>query len=81
MSGITSGDVIFDAPESFKQSKVSSADGNIVSNGGTHGIYCALHAELEPGGGVIGPDPTMPGWAGRERCGPASASGSARPRI
>ncbi len=49
-------------------------DGNIVSNGDTHGIYCALHAVLEPGGGVIGPDPTMPWWAGRERCGPTSAS-------
>ncbi len=39
---------------------VGSDDEIIVSNGGTHGIYCALHAVLEPGDEVICPDPLWP---------------------
>ena len=39
---------------------VQSDDDIIVSNGGTHGIYCALHAVLEPGDEVICPDPLWP---------------------
>ena len=39
---------------------VESDDDIIVSNGGTHGIYCALHAVLEPGDEVICPDPLWP---------------------
>ena len=39
---------------------VGSDDEVIVSNGGTHGIYVALHAVLEPGDEVICPDPLWP---------------------
>ncbi len=39
---------------------VGSDDEIIVSNGGTHGIYVALHAVLEPGDEVICPDPLWP---------------------
>jgi aspartate aminotransferase len=39
---------------------VHSDDDVIVTNGGTHGIYCALHAVLEPGDEVICPDPLWP---------------------
>lgn len=39
---------------------IGSDDEVIVSNGGTHGIYVALHAVLEPGDEVICPDPLWP---------------------
>ncbi len=39
---------------------VGGDDEIIVTNGGTHGIYCALHAVLEPGDEVICPDPLWP---------------------
>jgi aspartate aminotransferase len=39
---------------------VGSDDEVIVSNGGTHGIYVALHAVLEPGDEVLCPDPLWP---------------------
>ncbi|MEP7116518.1 MAG: pyridoxal phosphate-dependent aminotransferase [Acidobacteriota bacterium] len=39
---------------------VGSDDEIIVCNGGTHGIYAALHAVLEPGDEVICPDPLWP---------------------
>ncbi len=39
---------------------VGSDDEILVSNGGTHGIYVALHAVLEPGDEVICPDPLWP---------------------
>ena len=39
---------------------VGSDDEVIVCNGGTHGIYVALHAVLEPGDEVICPDPLWP---------------------
>ena len=39
---------------------VGSDDEVIVANGGTHGIYIAIHALLEPGDEVICPDPLWP---------------------
>jgi aspartate aminotransferase len=39
---------------------IGSEEEVIVSNGGTHGIYIALHAVLEPGDEVICPDPLWP---------------------
>ncbi|MBP7777432.1 MAG: aminotransferase class I/II-fold pyridoxal phosphate-dependent enzyme [Acidobacteria bacterium] len=39
---------------------VGSDDEVIVCNGGTHGIYVALHAVLEPGDEVLCPDPLWP---------------------
>ncbi len=39
---------------------VESADEVQVTNGGTHAIYAAMHAVLEPGDEVIVPDPEWP---------------------
>ena len=39
---------------------VGSDDEVQVTNGGTHGIYAAMHALLEPGDEVIVPDPEWP---------------------
>lgn len=39
---------------------IESADDVQVTNGGTHAIYAAVHAVLEPGDEVIVPDPEWP---------------------
>ncbi|MCC7180559.1 MAG: pyridoxal phosphate-dependent aminotransferase [Acidobacteria bacterium] len=39
---------------------IESADDVQVTNGGTHAIYAAMHAVLEPGDEVIVPDPEWP---------------------
>src|SRR5690349_9556499 len=39
---------------------VESDDDVVVTNGGTHGIYAAFHALLEPGDEVLVPDPEWP---------------------
>ena len=39
---------------------IGSADEVQVTNGGTHAIYAAMHAVLEPGDEVIVPDPEWP---------------------
>jgi aspartate aminotransferase len=42
------------------QVPVESDDEIVVTNGGTHGIYAAFHALLEPGDEVLVPDPEWP---------------------
>ena len=39
---------------------IGSADEVQVTNGGTHAIYAAMHAVVEPGDEVIVPDPEWP---------------------